>query len=72
MEAPPPDLGNLWQDFIGALCETQTETENARMKQNLLGRARAVAEAAGDALRSEPHVSAVEAECLEKLATAFG
>lgn len=71
-EAPPPDLTNLWNDFTMALCDTQSDAENARLRENLLGRARKVAAVAGDTADRSPHVSPVEEECLAKLAEAFG
>ena len=47
------DLTNLWRDFTRALCETQSDGENARLRENLLGRARKVAAAAGDAANDD-------------------
>lgn len=70
-EAPPPDLIDLWRDFTRALCAAWSAEEAGRLQHNLLGRAREVAAAAGDALERAPHVSAVEEACLEQLASAF-
>ena len=71
-EVPPPDLTNLWREFIRALCASQSSGENARLRENLLGRARQVASAAGDARNRAPHVSEVEEQCLADLSKAFG
>ena len=70
-EAPPPDLANLWHDFTRALCGQLPAAEAERLEQNVLGRARRVAAAAGDALNRSPHVSDLEESCLTRLAEAF-
>lgn len=70
-EAQAPDLTNLWHDFTRALCEQLSPVEAERLEQNVLGRARSVAAAAGDARQRSPHVSDVEDACLSKLAEAF-
>lgn len=70
-EAQAPDLTNLWHDFTRALCEQLSPAERQRLEKNVLGRARSVAAAAGDARNQTPHVSDVEEACLAKLAEAF-
>jgi hypothetical protein len=70
-EEQPPDLTNLWRSFTRALCKTLSGDEKKRLERNVLGRARGVAAAAGDARNSNPHVSGVEEERLAELATAF-
>jgi hypothetical protein len=70
-ESPAPDLTNLWHDFTRALCAQLTPAEAERLEQNVVGRARSVAAAAGDARERSPHVSPVEEACLAKLAEAF-
>ena len=70
-EAPPPDLTNLWRDFTRALCEQLTEAQIERLRANILGRARDVAAAAGDARDRSPHVSTTEEERLAELTRAF-
>jgi hypothetical protein len=71
LEEPPPDLINTWQHFIAALCQQMSGEEITRMESVLLGRARQVAAAAGDAMQRTPHISAAEESCMERLAQAF-
>ncbi len=71
VEPPPPAFGNLWRDFVHALCGLLEPGEPERLEAKLLGRAKNVAEAAGDALRRSPHVSSQEQSCLDVLAKAF-
>ena len=70
-ESQAPDLTNLWHDFTRALCDQLTPAEAEKLEQNVLGRARSVAAAAGDARERSPYVSDVEEACLAKLAEAF-
>ena len=71
LEPPPPDFSNLWRDFIHALCRLLEPSEAERLEATLLGRAKNVAEAAGDALRRNSHISSREQGCLDVLAKAF-
>ena len=71
LEEQPPDMKELWKDFTRALCGRLSDAEAQRLERNVLGRARAVAAAAGDARDASPHVSDVEEACLEELAAAF-
>jgi hypothetical protein len=70
-EQQAPDLIDLWRSFTQALCKTLSTEEKQRLERNVLGRARGVAAAAGDARNSKPHVSQVEEQRLTDLATAF-
>jgi hypothetical protein len=70
-ERQAPDLTNLWHDFTRALCQKLPPAQARRLKENVLGRARRVAAAAGDALEESPHVSELEEICLAELAEAF-
>lgn len=70
-EAQAPDLTDLWHDFTGALCDQLSPAEVKRLERNILGRARAVAAAAGDARDRSPHISAAEEACLAELSQAF-
>ena len=70
-ESQAPDLTSLWHDFTRALCDQLTPAEAEKLEQNVLGRARSVAAAAGDARERSPYVSDVEEACLAKLAEAF-
>ena len=70
-EAQAPHLPTLCHDFTRPLCEQLTPVEADRLEQNVLGRARKVAAAAGNTRDRSPHVSDVEEACLAKLAKAF-
>jgi hypothetical protein len=71
LEKPPPDMRDLWKSFTRVLCAELSEAESSRLERNVLGRARAVAAAAGDSRDASPHVSVIEEGCLEDLARAF-
>jgi hypothetical protein len=71
IDPPPPDLTNVWHDFIRALRKQLKADEHKQIESKLLGRARAVAQAAGDALNRTPHISTSEEACLTKLSQAF-
>lgn len=70
-EQPPPDLVQAWRLFIGALARQLDDARSKRLAENLLGRAREVAAAAGSRLDRAPHVSPEEEACLTALARAF-
>lgn len=71
LEQPPPDLLNAWKSFVGALKTVLAEGEADHLAHNLLERAKRVAKAAGETGQQSPHVSDVEARCLDELRTAF-
>ena len=62
---------DAWSDFIGALCREFSDEQTDRLRRNILGRAREVAEAAGGFLGLGPKVSKEEEAVLESLARAF-
>ena len=70
-ERPAPDLALAWREFIGALCGQLSADERGRLRANLVGRARRVAEAAGGFLGLTSPVSHLEREVLEDLERAF-
>ena len=70
-DPPAPDLLEAWREFIGALGRELEEDERKRLCEKLVGRARKVAEAAGDILGVDP-VSPAEKEVLARLERAFG
>jgi hypothetical protein len=70
-DQPAPDLVDAWSEFIGALCRELSDEQADRLRSNILGRARDVAEAAGGFLGLGPKVSPEEEEVLESLALAF-
>lgn len=71
LEQPPADLTNAWKGYIHALCANLPGHQRERLEANILGRARDVAAAAGDALERKPHVSEQERKCIEELGRAF-
>jgi len=71
LEQPPADLLNAWKRFVGALKRELDDDEADNLAHNLLERAQRVAKAAGDTLERSPHVSDVEARCLDELRAAF-
>ncbi|HUT13994.1 MAG TPA: hypothetical protein VMY37_02470 [Thermoguttaceae bacterium] len=70
----PPDkkLLKVWKDYVAALGETLSESARSALKQDLLGRARAVAEAAGGMLGLGSKVSKSEQAVLAELEEALG
>jgi hypothetical protein len=70
-ERPAPDLALAWKEFIAALCRQLSDEERGRLRANLIGRARRVAEAAGGFLGLTDPVSAPERTVLEELEKAF-
>jgi len=68
---PKPELLNAWKHYIAALCRQLSPEETAQLKQDLLGRARAVAEAAGGILGYGNKISDVEQKVLKTLEEAF-
>ena len=70
-DRPAPDLRLAWREFIAALCEQLSAPERLRLRDNVLGRARRVAEAAGGLRGLRDPVSKEEKAVLEELAKAF-
>jgi hypothetical protein len=70
-DRPASDLFAAWREFIQALCAQLSPGERLRLRENLVGRARRVAEAAGGFLGLRDPVSKVENAVLEDLATLF-
>ena len=68
---PGAELLESWAEYISALCETLSPADKAALKGEVLGRARAVAEAAGGILGFGNKVNDAEAETLAKLEKAF-
>jgi hypothetical protein len=71
LDAPAPDLVQAWRAFIAALGGELDPAERARLAEKIVGRARAVAEAAGGA-RGRGAVSPEEERVLQELGRAFG
>jgi len=69
---PPKELLESWVYYIQGLCELLTEAERNALKTDLLGRATAVAEAAGGFIGLTSKVSLREHDVLAKLESVFG
>lgn len=70
-DRPAPALYAAWRDLIGALSAELSSRERARLREKLVGRARAVAEAAGGIL-GIGSVSREERAVLEALEKSLG
>lgn len=68
---PPPELLATWKGYIGALSATIGAEARTSLEKELLGRARAVAEASGGTLGFGRKVSTAEEAVLRDLDTAF-
>jgi hypothetical protein len=68
---PPPRLLSAWRDYIGALCDEMIPAQRRALKNEVLSRARKVAEAAGGFLGVGRKVSREEEQVLGILETAF-
>ena len=68
---PDKRLLALWKDYVAALSETLGADAKSALKEDLLGRARAVAEAAGGLLGLGSKVSKSEQAVLDDLEEAF-
>lgn len=69
--APQPHLTALWRSYLEALTADMTSGERARLREDLMARARNVAEAAGGFLGLVGKVSAAEAAKLRELEAAL-
>jgi len=65
---PDPQLLERWKGYVGRLWGRFTSEERWKMRENLLGSARAVAEAAGGILGLGSKISAAERRALDDLA----
>ena len=70
-DRPPSDLTSIWREFIAAACGELSRDERRRLRANIVGRARRVAEAAGGILGLGSRVSAEEEAVLADLERAF-
>lgn len=71
MTKPKTELFEVWQRYVGEIMASLDESSREQLKNAALGRARAVAEAAGGFL-GVGAISAAEKSMLEKLEWAFG
>ena len=70
-QRPPPELRDAWCAYIAALGKELSAPQRRALEERILGRARAVAEAAGGFL-GFASVSEPEAALLAELTSAFG
>jgi tellurite resistance protein len=71
-DRPAPELMRSWKAYIRALTAELSADQKWHLEERLLGRARAVAEAAGGFLGLGSKVSAEEEAVLKQLEEAFG
>jgi len=69
---PPAALENAWSNYVKALVEGMKAEDKALLKNELLGKARSVAEASGGILGMGSKISKAEGDALKKLEAAFG
>jgi len=73
LSSPPSDsMLEAWSSYTSALAVELSLAERNNLRDSVLGRARAVAEAAGGFLGFGSRVSKAEEELLQKLAKVFG
>jgi hypothetical protein len=70
-ERPSPQVLAAWKAYVAALSRTLDAQAKQALKQNLLGRARAVAEASGGFLGLGKRISSAEQAVLTDLEQAF-
>lgn len=68
---PPAALESAWSNYVKALVEGMKAEDKALLKNELLGKARSVAEASGGILGMGSKISKSEADALKKLEAAF-
>jgi hypothetical protein len=71
-ERPDAAFLQAWGEYIVDLCAELGEAERAALQQEILGRARQVAEAAGGILGLGNKISEAEQRALDELQKAFG
>lgn len=69
---PPASMLEAWTSYTAALAAALPPAERTQLRDSVLGRARAVAEAAGGFLGFGNRVSPAEEALLQRLASAFG
>jgi|SRR5688572_22366419 len=68
---PDPKLLSTWQLYVEGLCQNLTPAERERLREQILGHARQVAQSAGGILGLGSKVSQAEEKILARLAQAF-
>ena len=69
---PDPTLIRRWEDYARVLASGLTPAEKMTLKDDIIGRARAVAQATGGFVGLGSRISAAEERALQRLARAFG
>ena len=69
---PDPKLVSTWQVYVQGLCTSLTPAERERLREQIVGHARQVAQASGGILGLGSKISASEEKVLARLAKAFG
>lgn len=72
LERPTPELIAIWREFIAAVSKLLTTRERDSLRAKIIGRAYAVADAAGGLLDAKPNVSPEEWAVMDDLSSAFG
>jgi len=72
IERPAPEIAAIWREFISAIASSLNDRERAALRAKVIGRAWAVANAAGGFLDAKPGVSPEEHAALDALDAAFG
>ena len=70
-QQPGPDLLDCWKSYVSGLKSTVDEAAFGQIKTSVLGRAKAIAEAAGGFLGLGNKISDSESKVLEELEAAF-
>jgi hypothetical protein len=71
IERPACEIGEIWREFIAAITESLNVRQLTALRSKVIGRAWAVANAAGAFLDATPSVSAEEQAVLDALDSAF-
>ncbi len=72
IERPAREIAEIWREFIAAIAKSLSARERDALRSKVIGRAWAVANAAGGFLDATPSVSAEEHAALDALDAAFG
>jgi hypothetical protein len=68
---PSPELLNAWKMYIAALCSILSQDEIDELKDDILAKARSIAEAAGGFLGIGSKISSRERKAMKQLEAAF-
>lgn len=68
---PPAKLFEVWTHYVSGLCENLSEPQRATLADNILSRARAVAQATGKFLGLTSGISAAEEAVIARMQKAF-